>query len=103
MCRIAIVQHGDYREARRIIGSGRPEPYFGMAYTLSVLDPLLSGRPHLLVSLDAPAYREPDGAGELVGLPGPRLRRPLPRSLGVLLHARKIRGLLRRFAPTHLL
>jgi glycosyltransferase involved in cell wall biosynthesis len=101
--RIAIVQHGDYREARRIIGSGQPEPYFGMAYTLTVLDRLVEGRPHLLISLDAPPYREPAGAGELVGLPTPRLPRLVPGSVKTLLHVRSIRKLLKRFRPTHLL
>ena len=28
--RIAVVQHGDYREALSIVASGVPEPYFGM-------------------------------------------------------------------------
>jgi glycosyltransferase involved in cell wall biosynthesis len=102
-CRIAVVQHGDYREAQRIIGSGQQEPYFGMTYSLQTLDNLLKDRPHLLISLEAPDYQCAHGAGQLVGLPSPRLPRGVPGSLAVLLRARRIRRQLKAFRPTHLL
>ena len=31
--RIAVVQHGDVREARRLRAAGEPEPYYGMHYS----------------------------------------------------------------------
>ncbi len=102
-CRIAVVQHGDYREAQRLIGSGQPEPYFGMAYTLQVLDGLLANRPHLIVSLEAPAYRETEGTGELAGIPEPSMPRWIPGTIRVLRRARRIRKCLEEFRPTHLL
>src|SRR5262249_8110376 len=102
-CRIAVVQHGDYREAQRVIGSGQQEPYFGMAYSLQVLDNLLKDKPHLLLSLEAPSYQSAHGAGQLVGLPNRRFPRGVPGSLAVLLRARRIRKHLAEFRPTHLL
>src|SRR5262245_54172668 len=69
--RIAVVQHGDVREARRLRAAGLPEPYYGMHYSQGFLDRWMAGRPHLVVSLDGPAYRERQGDGLLVGLPAP--------------------------------
>jgi glycosyltransferase involved in cell wall biosynthesis len=103
MIRIATVQHGDYREARQIIGSGQPEPYFGMKYSVEVLERLFQGRPHLIISLNAPPYQEPNGTGEIVGLPSPTSARFVPRSILALIHSRKIGRHLARFQPTHLL
>jgi glycosyltransferase involved in cell wall biosynthesis len=102
-CRIAVVQHGDYREAQRLIGSGQPEPYFGMAYAVRVLGDLLHARPHLVISLDAPNYDCTNGTGRLVGLDWPRLPRFLPGTAAVLWRAHQVRRLLRQFQPTHLL
>lgn len=102
-CRIAVVQHGDYREATRIIASGEPEPYFGMANSLAVLRSLLDDKPHLVISLDAPKYSERRGQGEWVGLPCPVLPRRIPRTVAMLLWAWQIRRLIRAFRPTHVL
>jgi glycosyltransferase involved in cell wall biosynthesis len=101
--RIAVVQHGDFLQARQIIGSGQPEPYFGMAYSLKVLDELLAGRPHLVISLDAPRqiHRETDGIHE--GLPRPEIPGFIPETIAQFIWAGQIRNSLRRFAPTHLL
>src|SRR5207253_9585024 len=100
--RIAAVQHGDYAAARRLLAAGQPEPYFGMGYTLRALDGLFRGRPHLVVSLDAPAGETTEGEARYVGLP----RRPsrfLPASLAEQRRAAAARRLLDEFRPTHLL
>jgi glycosyltransferase involved in cell wall biosynthesis len=102
-CRIAVVQHGDYREARRLLDAGQPEPYFGMAYAVGVLRELLDDKPHLVISLDAANYDCADGNGRLVGLDWPRLPRFLPGTMAVLWRAHQARRLLRQFRPTHLL
>jgi glycosyltransferase involved in cell wall biosynthesis len=101
--RIASVQHGDYVEALRVIGRGDSEPYFGMAYSLDVLAALFADAPHLVVSLNAPPYREKKGLGELLGLPCPTLPYPIPGSVAAEWWGRKVVAELRRFAPTHVL
>src|SRR5262249_4932447 len=101
--RIAVVQHGDVREARRLRLAGEPEPYFGMHYSQGFLDGWMSGRPHLVVSLNAPAYREDQGDGTLVGLPEPLPIRPLPGTANQLRWANRVIREFRAFRPTHLL
>lgn len=103
MTRIAVVEHGDYAAAVKLINRGETEPYFGMGYTIRVLEALFDGHPHLVISLDAPPYREGLGKGKFVGLPFRRLPRPLPGTLAAMLWARKIIREMRRFQPTHLL
>ncbi len=103
MARIAVVEHGDYAAAVKLIARGESEPYFGMGYTLRVLDGLFGSDPHLVVSLDAPSSRERRGNGVLVGIPFRPLPPPLPGTLAVLLWARRVIQELRRFRPTHLL
>jgi glycosyltransferase involved in cell wall biosynthesis len=97
------VGHGDYSEALRIIGAGQPEPYFGMAYTLRVLDALFDDSPHLVISLTSPRYREQHAGGELVGLPMPQLPRIVPATLSLVLWGKLIVRELARFEPTHVL
>jgi glycosyltransferase involved in cell wall biosynthesis len=99
--RLAIVQHGDYVAARKTIEAG-PESYFGMRYSVGVLEELLANRPHLLISLNAPAYRTGHRGGMLMGLPCPRVR-GIPRSLLTWVWAGRIVRQLRLFRPTHLL
>ena len=101
--RIAAVQHGDYAEAVRLIGRGDPEPYFGMAYSLRVLGDLFAGNEHLVISLNAPSYRVRQGCGGWVGMPMPRIPRPIPGTVAMLAWAEQIRMELKRFRPTHLL
>ena len=101
--RIAVVQHGDAREARRLRAAGLPEPYAGMHYSQGFLDSWLAGRPHLIVSLDAPAYSECQGAGLLIGLPEPSASAALPRTATEFRWARRIVHELTRFRPTHFL
>ena len=101
--RIAVVQHGDAREARRLRAAGAPEPYFGMHDSQGYIDRWVAGRPHLIVNLNAPHYREADGPGVLLGIPEPR---PLPALPGTITHvrwARRIIHQLRTFRPTHFL
>lgn len=101
--RIAVVQHGDVREARRLRAAGRPEPYYGMHYSQGFLDRWMAGRPHLVVSLNGVPYREREGDGVLLGLPEPAPVRPLPGTVTQLRWARRIVRELRAFRPTHFL
>jgi len=101
--RIAVVQHGDVREARLLRTAGAPEPYFGMHYSQGFLDEWMAGRPHLVVSLNAPRYVERQGDGILVGLPEPPHRGPLPRTVTQFRWALQIAREVRRFRPTHFL
>jgi len=101
--RIAVVQHGDVREARRLRVAGDPEPYFGMHYSQGFLDGWMAGRPHLVISLNAPVYREHQGDGTLVGLPEPPPIRPLPGTANQLRWANRVIREFREFRPTHLL
>jgi glycosyltransferase involved in cell wall biosynthesis len=101
--RIAVVQHGDVREARRLRAAGEPEPYFGMHYSQGFLDDWMVGRPHLVVSLNAPVYREQQGDGLLVGLPEPRRIRPVPGTVNQLRWAFQVIREFRWFRPTHFL
>ena len=101
--RIAVVQHGDVREARRLRAAGLPEPYYGMHYSQGFLDGWMAGRPHLVVSLNCPPYREHDGDGILLGLPEPPPVWPLPGTVTQLRWARRIVRELRAFRPTHFL
>jgi glycosyltransferase involved in cell wall biosynthesis len=101
--RIAVVQHGDAREARRLRAAGAPEPYFGMHDSQGYIDRWVAGRPHLIVNLNAPRYREFDGTGLLLGLPEPP---PIPGLPGTMTHFRwafQIGRELRTFRPTHFL
>lgn len=101
--RIAVVQHGDVREARRLRAAGEPEPYYGMHYSQGFLDGWMSGRPHLVISLNAPPFREIQGEGILIGLPEPTALPREPGTVRQLRWAYQIARELRRFRPTHLL
>ena len=100
--RIAVVQHGDVREARRLRARGEQEPYYGMHYSQGFLDRWMAGRPHLVISLNAPPYREDDGESGAVGL-AERQRQGVPRTVTQYLWSRRISRELRRFEPTHFL
>ena len=101
--RIAVVQHGDIREARRLRAVGAPEPYYGMHYSQGFLDRWMAGRAHLVISLNCPPYRERDGQGTLVGLPEPARFGAIPGTVNQLRWARQMGRELRRFQPTHFL
>ncbi|GAO03668.1 glycosyltransferase family 4 protein [Anaeromyxobacter sp. PSR-1] len=103
MRRMAMVGHGDYAGAVRLIARGEPEPYFGMAYTLRTLEALFADRPYLVVSLNAAPGRERVGRGEAVGLPRGRLPAPVPETVAMVLWARRVVRELERFQPTHVL
>ena len=96
--RLAVVQHGDYREALRITESGQPEPYTGMHYSVRSLEALFEGTQHLVVSLDAPSYHVRRESGELVGLSPPCWKKG--SKLGWSWRAYHA---VRRFRPTHVL
>ncbi len=101
--RIVAIQHGDYAEALRIIERGDPEPYFGMGYTLRVLNTLFEGNPHLVISLDAPALTKCSGnKGYLVGLPSPYFPRPIPGRITEFVWSYRILKEIKRFRPTHI-
>ena len=101
--RIAVIQHGDYASAIALRDSGAGEPYFGMYNSVGVLDELLNDHPSLVISLDAPQYQKTLGRRTLVGLPGPRHYRPMPRCITFLRWAARIRWQLVEFEPTHIL
>jgi glycosyltransferase involved in cell wall biosynthesis len=101
--RIAVVQHGDVREARRLRAAGLPEPYYGMHYSQGFLDQWMAGRSHLVVTLNSPPYRERHQAGILLGLPEPAPIRPLPGTATQVRWSLQIIRELRDFRPTHFL
>jgi glycosyltransferase involved in cell wall biosynthesis len=101
--RIAVVQHGDYGEAQRLVRSGRPEPYFGMRASLAALERLFGNDPYLVVSVGAAAGEKRDGNGTWIGLPRPAVPGFLPETLAMMLWARRISQCLSVFRPTHLL
>jgi len=99
--RLAVVQHGDFLQARRAVAAGS-ESYFGMTHSVQVLDRLLAGHPHLVVSLNAPAGDAMEGDGRYVGCPAPAGGR-LPWQVTAWRWAGRIIAELERFRPTHLL
>jgi glycosyltransferase involved in cell wall biosynthesis len=102
--RLAAVQHGDYVEAKKIIDSGIAEPYFGMGYTLDVLDQLFKGSEHLVLSINTEqeyAVREKNAL--LLGFRRYKLPRPIPISVSLYINAKKMCRELKRFKPTHVL
>jgi len=101
--RIAAVQHGDFREAVRLLEAGEPEPYFGMRRSVAALRELVQGFPYCVVSLDAPVYREWIGEGQWLGVPSPGVPRFLPATIATLRWRRQILKVLREFRPSHLL
>jgi glycosyltransferase involved in cell wall biosynthesis len=96
--RLAIVQHGDYREALQLQESGGSEPYAGMYKSIQMTEELIQGTTYRIISLDAPAYHEPRGTGELVGLSAPRWKKGA--KLGWSWRAYRA---VRAFGPTHIL
>jgi glycosyltransferase involved in cell wall biosynthesis len=97
--RLAIVQHGDYAKALRLIRDGGPEPYFGMYYSVATLEKLSAGTEYLLVSMGAPPYRQPHGeTGQLVGIASPSWKKAATVRL-----AWQMWRAVRAFRPTHLL
>ncbi len=96
--RLGVVQHGDYREALRLIASGEPETYFGMKDSVAVLERFLAGTTYRIISVDAPEYREARPGGEIVGL-----HRPNWRKASKLPWAWSVYRRICEFRPTHLL
>jgi len=99
--RLAIVQHGDYAKALRLIRDGGPEPYFGMYYSVATLEKLTAGTEHLLVSMGVGLrpYRQPHGeAGQLVGIASPSWKKAATVRL-----AWQMWRTVRAFRPTRLL
>ncbi len=98
MPRLAIVQHGDYREGLSILDTDASETYFGMKRSVALLEEFLKGTLHKVISVDAASYRVQRNHGEIVGFQRPKWRRfsKLPWSLRVYKEVT-------RFKPTHLL
>jgi glycosyltransferase involved in cell wall biosynthesis len=101
--RIVSIQHGDYREALHILETTETETYFGMRYSVEYLEKFLESTPHLIFSLNAPAYSVKREHGELVGATGPHLPRRIPRRIGEYLMSRRILKRIEEFRPTHVL
>ena len=101
--RTAIIQHGDYSDALEVLYMGKPEPYYAMRYCVRVLENLVAGHPHMIISLDAKAGIVEHGARMLVGMPQLRLPSVVPARFNATLRGRQIRQLLDRFAPTRVL
>ncbi|MCY2978699.1 MAG: glycosyltransferase family 4 protein [Planctomycetota bacterium] len=96
--RLAIVQHGDYRDALDIMERDAPEPYFGMKDSVGLIERFLEGTTYCLISVDAPNYRLQRPGGEVIGL-----HRPNWPKLSKLHWSWKVWREVRRFRPTHLL
>ncbi|MBV8607640.1 MAG: glycosyltransferase family 4 protein [Singulisphaera sp.] len=101
--RIVSIQHGDYREALQIIASGQTEPYFGMKYSVDLLEKFVENDQNLIISLTTVPYSIRRKRGELVGIPEPKLPRPIPGRVAEFLLARRILKKIREFRPTHVL
>ncbi|WP_319409039.1 glycosyltransferase [uncultured Desulfosarcina sp.] len=91
------------REAKAIISSGEPEPYFGMGYTLSVLDKFFGQNERLVISLNAPAYDIKNGRERLLSIPLPNLPTFVPGRLISDIRTAQIIRVIKKFRPTHLL
>ena len=100
--RIAVVQHGDYAQACRLISEQKPETYAGQRYTIESLDRFFGPIEHLIISLDGASGEVRQGSGRYVCRP-PRRIRGLPVRVGMHWAARNILADLNRFDPTHLL
>lgn len=101
--RLAIVQHGDWLGAQRLIHAGEPEPYAGMGHTVRKLEEFMRSRPHCLISLDAACSQVKVGDNWYVNLPRPKRSKWLPASLVSWNWAGDILSHLEAFRPTHLL
>jgi glycosyltransferase involved in cell wall biosynthesis len=96
--RLAIVQHGDYRDALEILQADAPEPYFGMKHSVRLMEHFLQGTEYRLISVDAPNYVVKRECGQLVGL-----HRPSWKKLSKLPWSWSVYRQVREFRPTHLL
>ena len=101
--RLAIVQHGDYREAFQTYVTDEPESYAGMKSSVKAIEQLIADKSFLLISLDAPAYRWKHGDGTLLSLPVRQLPRIVPRRIADAMRRSQVLKELRLFAPTHVL
>lgn len=101
--RLAIVQHGDFREALALRAANKPEPYFGMYHTLEALEACIGSDPHLIISLNAPDYFEVHEPGQYRGFAIPGRSRVIPGRLQVYLWAWRVVSLVKEFRPTHVL
>lgn len=101
--RLAIIQHGDYRDALNIVASNKSEPYSGMRYSVRCLESLIARRPHLLISLNAPHYHIRRPHGQLLGLPLDSPFPHLPGKLRTAIWARRLLPRVTAFKPTHFL
>ncbi len=101
--RIAIVQHGDFAAAHRILCEDLPEPYAGMKKSVEAIEDLVADRRFLLISLDGESYRTSHHRGTLIGLPQHQFPLFVPRRLAAAWQRSQVMAEIRKFAPTHLL
>jgi glycosyltransferase involved in cell wall biosynthesis len=100
--RIAVVQHGDYAHARRLMDEDQPEIYTGQRYTIRALDRFFGQMPHLIISREGDTPPTRRGAG-LYTCVRNRKFRFLPRRVGLYWAAWRMRAQLNSFKPTHLI
>jgi glycosyltransferase involved in cell wall biosynthesis len=100
--RIAVVQHGDYLEARRRLAAGGKETYGSQRYSVDAQEQLIAHLPHIVFSLDGrPARVETEGPGEYITVPASMMRW-VPARIDAYWRAYKILRRLERYSPTHL-
>jgi glycosyltransferase involved in cell wall biosynthesis len=96
--RIAIVQHGDYREALERKEAGLPETYAGMYQSVEMTERLVERTTYRIINMDAPNYLVERGSGELVGIAQPKWRKGSHYAFAWMVYRA-----VREFQPTHIL
>jgi len=104
--RIAVVQHGDYAHARRLMAEGKPEIYTGQRYTVEAFDRFFAVNgtgevPHLIVGINGTSAPEQHGQGRYACVNVPRVK-VLPGRIAIALMAWRIKRMVKQFQPTHL-
>ena len=101
--RIAVVQHGDYLEARRRLAAGGKETYGSQRYSVEAQERLTGHLPHIIFSLDGrPARSETEDLGEYVTVPAIKIPW-IPARIDSYWRAWRILRRLSQYSPTHLI
>jgi glycosyltransferase involved in cell wall biosynthesis len=102
LARVAVVQHGDYAQARQLMDEGKPEIYTGQRYTIQSFDHFFGTIPHLIISREGDTPPTERGVGQYACV---RFRRipGIPTRFSMHWAANRILSQIKRFAPTHVL